>query len=145
MTTNRYTILLISAFALLFVSFLVFVAIAFGLFNLDIKPYSTSMLIVLVSYLAMMISISSYLIGRAIFVPKEAITNKYFLIGYLLFVYLVAAPMSYDFYVNDKGMAAEQYAINSSILIIMFVVVPMFLARPNKFFLKLIAKVHKGF
>jgi magnesium-transporting ATPase (P-type) len=103
------------------------------------------MLIVLVSYLAMMISISSYLIGRAIFVPKEAITNKYFLIGYLLLVYLVAAPMSYDFYVNDKGMAAEQYAINSSILIIMFVVVPMFLARPNKFFLKLIAKVHKGF
>ena len=120
MTTNRYTILLISAFALLFVSFLVFVAIAFGLFNLDIKPYSTSMLIVLVSYLAMMISISSYLIGRAIFVPKEAITNKYFLIGYLLLVYLVAAPMSYDFYVNDKGMAAEQYAINSSILIIMY-------------------------
>jgi hypothetical protein len=53
--------------------------------------------------------------------------------------------MSYDFYVNDKGMAAEQYAINSSILIIMFVVVPMFLARPNKFFLKLIAKIHTGF
>ena len=144
MTLNRYIILLISAFALLFVSFLTFAAIVYG-FNLDIKPYSTSILIVLVSYLAMMISISSYLIGRAIFVPKEAITNKYFLIGYLLLVYLVAAPMSYDFYVNDKGMAAEQYAINSSILIIMFVVVPMFLARPNKFFLKLIAKIHTGF
>ena len=144
MTLNRYIILLISAFALLFVSFLVFVAIAFG-FDLDIKLYSTSILIVLVSYLAMMISISSYLIGRAIFVPKEAITNKYFLIGYLLLVYLVVAPMSYDFYVNDKGMAAEQYAINSSILIIMFVVVPMLLARPNKFFLKLIAKIHTGF
>jgi magnesium-transporting ATPase (P-type) len=144
MTLNRYIILLISAFALLFVSFLTFAAIVYG-FNLDIKPYSTSMLIVLVSYLAMMISISSYLIGRAIFVPKEAITNKYFLIGYLLLVYLVAAPISYDFYVNDKGMVAEQYAINSSILIIMFVVVPMLLARPNRFFLKLIAKIHKGF
>jgi hypothetical protein len=37
MTLNRYIILLISAFARLFVSFLVFVAIAFGLFNLEIK------------------------------------------------------------------------------------------------------------
>jgi len=144
MTSNRYIILLISTFALLLVSFFVLVLIVFG-FNLEIQSYITSAAVVLITYPVTMISVSSYLIGRAIFVPKDVVVNKYYPVAFILFVYLVVAPISYDFLVNDKGMAIAEYVINFSILTIILVVLPMLLARPNRLVLKLMAKVHKGF
>jgi hypothetical protein len=144
MTSNKYIILLISTFALLLVSFFVLVLIVFS-FNLEIQSYITSAAVVLITYPVTMISVSSYLIGRAIFVPKDVVVNKYYPIAFILFVYLIVTAVSYDFLVNDKGMTVAQYAINSSMLIITLVILPMLLARPNRLVLKLMAKVHRGF
>ena len=144
MTSNKYIILLISTFALLLVSFFVLVLIVFS-FNLEIQSYITSAAVVLITYPVTMISVSSYLIGRAIFVPKDVVVNKYYPVAFILFVYLVVAPISYDFLVNDKGMAISEYVINFSILTIILVVMPMLLSRTNRLVLKLMAKVHKGF
>jgi len=144
MTTNRYTMLLISVFVYLFIGFWV-LAIFLGYFELNLKPYKSSLLLVLITYPMMVISATSYLLGRAIFVPKKSTVNKIFLIALLLLTCVVSVGLSYEILIIKRGMTVWQYSINSIIVITMFVAFPMFLAKPNKSLLKLTAKAHKGF
>jgi len=146
MTTNRYIILLINIFAYLFVPFIILAMLIFGLgFDINPKPYAPSILLVLIAYPMAAISTTSYLLGRAIFVPKKSTVNKALLIIILLLTYLISASVSYEKFVNKGDLTVWQYSVNSIIIITMFVALPIFLARPNKFLLKLTAKVHKGF
>jgi len=93
----------------------------------------------------MIISVTSYLLGRAIFVPKKSTVNKALLVIILLITYLISASVLYEKFVNKGDLTVWQYSIHSIIIITMFIVLPIFLARPNKFLLKLTAKFHKGF
>jgi hypothetical protein len=146
MTTNRYIILLISIFAYLFIPFFILAMLIFGLgFDINPKPYAPSILLVLTTYPIMIISVTSYLLGRAIFVPKKSTVNKALLVIILLITYLISASVLYEKFVNNGDLTVWQYSIHSIITITMFVVLPIFLARPNKFLLKLTAKFHKGF
>jgi hypothetical protein len=76
---------------------------------------------------------------------KGYLVNKALLIIILLLTYLISASVSYEKFVNKGYLTVWQYSVNSIIIITMFVALPIFLARPNKFLLKLTAKVHKGF
>lgn len=93
----------------------------------------------------MVISITSYLLGRAIFSFNKTTVSKALLTVSLLLVYSPSEILLYNMLVNREGMTVKQYIANSAIIVIMFVALPMLLARPNKHLLKLTAKVHKGF
>ena len=144
MTTNRYTMLLISVFVYLLIGFWVLIIFT-GYFELNIKPYKWSILLVLITYPMMVISVTSYLLGRAIFVPKKSTLSKIFLIVLLLLICLVFAGLFHEVLNIKKGMTVWQYSINAIIAVTMFIAFPIFLARPNKSLLKLTAKAHKGF
>ena len=144
MTTNRYTMLLISVFVYLLIGFWV-LAIFLGYFELNLKLYKWSLLLVLITYPMMVISATSYLLGRAIFVPKKSTVNKIFLIALLLLTCVVSVGLSYEILIIKRGMTVWQYSINAIIAVTMFIAFPMFLAKPNKSLLKLTAEAHKGF
>ena len=95
MTTNRYIILLISIFAYLFIPFFILAMLIFGLgFDINLKPYAPSILLVLTTYPIMIISVTSYLLGRAIFVPKKSTVNKALLVIILLI--LISSLQAYS-------------------------------------------------
>ena len=123
MTTNRYIILLISIFAYLFIPFFILAMLIFGLgFDINPKPYAPSILLVLTTYPIMIISVTSYLLGRAIFVPKKSTVNKALLVIILLITYLISASVLYEKFVNNGDLTVWQYSIHSIITITMFVV-----------------------
>jgi surface polysaccharide O-acyltransferase-like enzyme len=93
----------------------------------------------------MAISISSYLLGRAIFTSDKATVNKKLLASFLLLVYSIFAILYYEIAVNNGDMANRQYIVSSLLIFSAFVVLPMWLARPNKLLLMLTAQFHKGF
>ena len=129
MTTNRYIILLISIFAYLFIPFFILAMLIFGLgFDINPKPYAPSILLVLTTYPIMIISVTSYLLGRAIFVPKKSTVNKALLVIILLITYLISASVLYEKFVNKGDLTVWQYSIHSIIIITMFIVLPIFLA-----------------
>jgi len=144
MTTNRYTMLLISVFVYLLIGVWALVIFT-GYFELNIEPYKWSILPVLITYPMMAISTTSYLLGRSIFTPKKSTINKTLLILLILFTCLVFVSLSYKFLVIDRDMTVWQYGINAIIAVTMFIAFPMFLAKPNKSLLKLTAEAHKGF
>ena len=146
MTTNRYTMLFISAFAFLFILYLAIgmLVVVFD-FDLNLKPYKYLILLVLITYPVVAIIITSYLLGRAVFVPKKSTVNKTFLIALLLLTCVVSVGLSYEILIIKRGMTVWQYGINAIIAVTMFIAFPMFLAKPNKSLLKLTAKAHKGF
>ena len=144
MTTNRYTMLLISMFAYLFIGLLTLVMF-YGYFEINVKPYKWSILLVLITYPMMAISATSYLLGQSIFTPKRSIINKAPLIILLLLTCLVSIGLSYELLLIKIGLTIWQYGINVAIIITMFIAFPMWLARPNKLLLKLTAQGHKGF
>jgi hypothetical protein len=51
----------------------------------------------------------------------------------------------YDVYPSTHNEKTEQYAVVSFILVTGLIVIPVLLARPNRFFLKLIAKIFREF
>lgn len=146
MTSNKYTMLLISSSALLFVFFttLAMLLVEFD-FGLNLKPYRWSILSVLIIYPVMAISITSYLLSRSIFTPKKSKVNKKLLAAFLLLVCSITAILSYELLVHKGIMLAWQYFVNLAILVFVFIIFPMLLARPNKFLLKLTAQAHTGF
>ena len=143
MTTNRYAILLFGAFVYLCI-FLLILTITASI-GFDIKPYRWPIILVLVTFPMMAISITSYLLGRAIFTPKKTKISKSVLTTILLMAYFVIAVLSYNMTVSKGHVTDWQYLIQSLISLIMFVGFPMWLARPNKLLLKLTAWAHKGF
>jgi len=144
MTTNRYAMLLISMVAYLLISLLILV-IFYGYFEINVKPYKWSILLVLITYPMMAISATSYLLGRAIFTSDKATVNKKLLTSFLLLVYSIFAILYYEIAVNNGDMTNRQYIVSSVLMLLMFVALPMWLARPNKLLLKLTAQGHKGF
>jgi hypothetical protein len=114
-------------------------------FDLNLKPYKYSILLVLITYPVVAIIITSYSLGRAVFVPKKSTVNKTFLIAVLLLACVVSVGLSYEILIIKRGMTVWQYGINAIIVVTMFIAFPMFLAKPNKSLLKLTAKAHKGF
>ena len=144
MTSSRYIILLISSFFYLFI----FAAILLGLvtvFDLKVTAYLETIQLVAVIYFSMALSISSYLVARVFFLADKKIISQRFFIGFLSFFYLFIMYLLYDVYANTHNEKTEQYAIVSFILVSTLVAIPVLLARPNKFFLKLIAKIFREF
>ncbi len=144
MTSSRYIILLISSFFYLFI----FAAILLGLvtvFDLKVTTYLETIQLVAVIYFSMALSISSYLVARVFFLADKKIISQRFFIGFLSFFYLFIMYLLYDVYANTHNEKTEQYAIVSFILVSTLVAIPVLLARPNKFFLKLIAKIFREF
>ena len=143
MTTNRYAILLFGTFVYLCI-FLLMLIITESI-GFDIKPYIWPLILVLVTFPMMAISITSYLLGRAIFTPKKTKISKSVLTTILLMAYFFIAVISYNMTVSKGNITDWQYLIQSLTSLIMFVGFPMWLARPNKLLLKLTAQFHKGF
>jgi len=144
MTSSRYIILLISSFFYLFI----FAAILLGLvtvFDLKVTAYLETIQLVAVIYFSMALSIASYLVARVFFLADKKIISQRFFIGFLSFFYLFIMYLLYDVYANTHNEKTEQYAIVSFILVSTLVAIPVLLARPNKFFLKLIAKIFREF
>jgi len=145
MTTNRYIMLLISTFAYLF-AFLTMLMILTQVLSIQIHiQYGTSFSLILLTYPIMAITTSSYLLGRAIFIPEKSRVNKALLIAVLLLAYIVIQAVFYKVYVYKESLGDWQYGIHSIIWITGLIIFPMLLARPNKFLLKLTAWAHKGF
>ncbi len=144
MTSSRYIILLISSFFYLFI----FAAILLGLvtvFDLKVTTYLETIQLVAVIYFSMALSISSYLVARVFFLADKKIISQRFFIGFLSFFYLFIMYLLYDVYLNTHNEKTEQYAIVSFVLVSTLVAIPVLLARPNKFVLKLIAKIFREF
>jgi len=96
-------------------------------------------------YLLIALSTASYFVARVFFLAdKKAVSQKYF-IGFLSFIYLSIVYLLYDVYPNTHNEKTEQYAVVSFILVTGLIVIPVLLARPNRFFLKLIAKIFREF
>ena len=126
----------------------IFAAILLGLvriFDLKVTTYLETIQLVAVFYFSMALSISSYLVARVFFLADKKIISQRFFIGFLSFFYLFIMYLLYDVYANTHNEKAEQYAIVSFILVSTLVAIPVLLARPNKFFLKLIAKIFREF
>ncbi len=144
MTSSRYIILLISSFFYLFI----FAAILLGLvtvFDLKVTTYLETIQLVAVIYFSMALSISSYLVARVFFLADKKIISQRLFIGFLSFFYLFIMYLLYDVYLNTHNEKTEQYAIVSFVLVSTLVAIPVLLARPNKFVLKLIAKIFREF
>lgn len=145
MTTNRYIMLLISTFVYLF-AFIIILMILTQVLSMQIHiQYGTSFSLILLTYPIMAITTSSYLLGRAIFIPEKSRVNKALLIAVLLLAYIVIQAVFYKVYVYKESLGDWQYSIHSIIWITGLIIFPMLLARPNKFLLKLTAWAHKGF
>lgn len=145
MTTNRYIMLLISTFAYLF-AFITMLMILTQVLPTQIHiQYGTSFSLILLTYPIMAITTSSYLLGRAIFIPKKSRVNKALLIAILLLAYIVIQAVFYKVYFYKESLGDWQYSIHSIIWITGLIIFPMLLARPNKLLLKLTAWAHKGF
>ena len=137
--------LLISTFAYLF-AFLTMLMILTQVLSIQIHiQYGTSFSLILLTYPIMAITTSSYLLGRAIFIPEKSRVNKALLIAVLLLAYIVIQAVFYKVYVYKESLGDWQYGIHSIIWITGLIIFPMLLARPNKFLLKLTAWAHKGF
>lgn len=148
MTTNRYIMLLISTFAYLFAFITMLMILTQVLHFVPIQlpmQYGTSFSLILLTYPIMAITTSSYLLGRAIFIPKKSRVNKALLIAILLLAYIVIQAVFYKVYFYKESLGDWQYSIHSIIWIIGLIIFPMLLARPNKLLLKLTAWAHKGF
>jgi len=144
MTPNRYVIIFISAFFYLFVFSIAFGGLALML-DLRNPVYINTIGIAFAIYLSIALSTASYFVARVFFLAdKKAISQKFF-IGFLSFVYLSIAYLLYDVYPNTHNEKTEQYAVVSFILVTALIAIPVLLARPNRFFLKLIAKVFREF
>ena len=126
----------------------IFAAILLGLvtvFGLKVTAYLETIQLVAVIYFSMALSIASYLVARVFFLADKKIISQRFFIGFLSFFYLFIMYLLYDVYANTHNEKTEQYAIVSFILVSTLVAIPVLLARPNKFFLKLIAKIFREF
>lgn len=148
MTTNRYIMLLISTFVYLFAFIIILMILTQVLHVLPIQlpmQYGKSFSLILLTYPIMAITTSSYLLGRAIFIPEKSRVNKALLIAVLLLAYIVIQAVFYKVYVYKESLGDWQYGIHSIIWITGLIIFPMLLARPNKFLLKLTAWAHKGF
>ena len=148
MTTNRYIMLLISTFAYLFAFITMLMILTQVLHFVPIQlpmQYGASFSLILLTYPIMAITTSSYLLGRAIFIPKKSRVNKALLIAILLLAYIVIQAVFYKVYFYKESLGDWQYSIHSIIWITGLIIFPMLLARPNKFLLKLTAWAHKGF
>ena len=144
MTPNRYVIIFISAFFYLFVFSVIFAGLALML-NLKNPMYMNTIGIVFAIYLSIALSTASYFVARVFFLAdKKAVSQKFF-IGFLSFVYLSIVYLLYDVYPSTHNEKTEQYAVVSFILVTALIAIPVLLARPNRFFLKLIAKVFREF
>jgi hypothetical protein len=144
MTPNRYIIIFISAFFYLFVFLIIFAGLALML-NLRNPVYMDTIVTVFAIYFSIALSTASYFVARVFFLAdKKAVSQKFF-IGFLSFVYLSIVYLLYDVYPNTHNEKTEQYAIVSFILVTALIVIPVILARPNRFFLKLIAKIFREF
>ncbi len=107
--------------------------------------YEKSFSLILLTYPIMAITTSSYLLGRAIFIPKKSRVNKALLIAVLLLAYIVIQAVFYEVYIYKESLGDWQYSIHSIIWITGLIIFPMLLARPNKFLLNLTEWAHKGF
>ena len=140
--------LLISTFAYLFAFITMLMILTQVLHFVPIQlpmQYGASFSLILLTYPIMAITTSSYLLGRAIFIPKKSRVNKALLIAILLLAYIVIQAVFYKVYVYKESLGDWQYSIHSIIWITGLIIFPMLLARPNKFLLKLTAWAHKGF
>jgi len=144
MKSNRYIMLLVSVFAYLFVFIITLASLSMEIGAIPGAYFLTFTLIFTVFPL-MAISITSYLLGRAIFTSDKVTVNKKLLVSFLLFIYSISAILSYEIAVNYGDMTNWQYVTNSILILSVFVALPMWLARPNKLLLKLTAQFHKGF
>lgn len=144
MTTNRYIMLLISISAYLSISLFMFFILVPAL-ELKGTAYLIPFVLIFTAFPLMAISISSYLLGRAIFTSDKATVNKKLLTSFLLLVCSLLAILYYEIVVHNGDMTNGQYIISSALIFLMFVALPMWLARPNKFLLMLTAQGHKGF
>ncbi|MBC8554157.1 MAG: hypothetical protein H8D23_31490 [Candidatus Brocadiales bacterium] len=144
MTTQRYILLLVGTFAYLF-AFVIMLSILTSTLDFEIKQYRVSILLILLTYPMVVITTSSYLLGRAIFTPKKIKVNKTLLVATLLLTFLIIEVVFHKIYLYKEHLTDWQYSIHSIILITGLVIFPMFLAKPNKFFLRLTALFHKGF
>jgi len=113
--------------------------------NLKNPMYMNTIGIVFAIYLSIALSTASYFVARVFFLAdKKTVSQKYF-IGFLSFIYLSIVYLLYDVYPNTHNEKTEQYAVVSFILVTALIAIPVLLARPNRFFLKLIAKIFREF
>jgi len=144
MKSNRYLMLLVSTFAYLFIFIVIFMTLGTEP-GTEGAAYFLPFVLIFTAFPLMAISISSYLLGRAIFTSDKATVNKKLLVSLLLFVYSICAILSYEIAVNNGDMTNRQYIVSSVLMFTEFVAFPMWLARPNKLLLMLTAQFHKGF
>ena len=144
MKSNRYIMLLISTSAYLFIFLTMFMTLGTEL-GVEGVAFVLPFVLMFTAFPLMAISISSYLLGRAIFTSDKATVNKKLLASFLLLVYSIFAILYYEIAVNNGDMTNRQYIVSSVLMLLMFIAFPMWLARPNKLLLKLTAQGHKGF
>ena len=144
MKSNRYIMLLISTSAYLLIFLTMFMTLGTEL-GVEGVAFVLPFVLMFTAFPLMAISISSYLLGRAIFTSDKATVNKKLLASFLLLVYSIFAILYYEIAVNNGDMTNRQYIVSSLLIFSAFVVLPMWLARPNKLLLMLTAQFHKGF
>ncbi len=135
---KAYTIL---AFNILIIAFLSAIFIQKGH---AFSPWHSVGMFVFNSCLAAAVIISSYHVGKTFFNTKS---NQILSLGFFFtsvgFVQLSIFVVGY--YSIIEGFSTPSFLINFAVFTTAFLVIPMFVAKPNKFLLKLTALVHKGF
>ncbi len=135
MSKNRYIILLLNA-VLIVVLMLLYLKHGHISDNRSIVQYS------IFAYLTTAVIVSSYLFGRLIFSINSIYTRVFFYkLGLVILVLIIALA-----YITYNSRYESTGTINGALFsLVVFVVIPMLMAHPNKTALKLIARIKKHF
>jgi len=135
MSKNKYIILLLNA-VLIVVLMALYLKHSYISGNRSIVQYS------IFAYLTTTVIVSSYLFGRLVFSINNVYTRVFF---YKLGLFILALIIALA-YITYNGRYESIGTVNSALFsLVVFVVIPMLMAHPNKTVLKLIARIKKHF
>ena len=130
------------SFSLAAFSLLVF-AYLLTLFTNGFEIDDSATLSVLITYLKTGVIVTSFLLGRYIFSLDNEVFSKIFFIGMLAFTALTLMFLAYNANVNY----GYPYAVVSDTLIYfyMYIFLPILIAKPSRFLLRVTSKISKPF
>ena len=122
---------------------LLIAAYLLALFTNGFKPEDNATLSVLITYLKTGIIIASFLFGRYIYsLDSEVLSNRFFN-SMLTFATLSVTYLAYEAYLS-KGIEFIEMS-DSLVYFYMYVFLPILVAKPNRFLLKIAAKISRPF
>jgi hypothetical protein len=135
MSKNKYIILLLNAV-------LIVVLMALYLKHSHISDDHSIVYYSIFAYLNTAVIVSSYLFGRLVFSINNIYTRVFFYkLGLVILALIIALA-----YITYSGRYESIGTVNSALFsLVVFVVIPMLMAHPNKTALKLIARIKKHF